>query len=84
MVAIFSQPVARPAERVIILAHLKITIVDIVAIFIWIVFQLVIIFSHLVIAELVTVASVLLPPSVEDAAKQTVDEHHVNLVGGFD
>ena len=84
MVAVFSQPVARPAERVIILAHLKITIVDIVAIFIWIVFQLVIIFSHLVIAELVTVASVLLPPSVEDAAKQTVDEHHVNLVGGFD
>ena len=84
MVAVFSQPVARPAERVIILAHLKITIVNIVAIFIWIVFQLVIIFSHLVIAELVTVASVLLPPSVEDAAKQTVDEHHVNLVGGFD
>ena len=33
MVAVFSQPVARPAERVIILAHLKITIVDIVAIF---------------------------------------------------
>ena len=47
-------------------------------------FQLVIIFSYLVIAELVTVASVLLPPSVEDAAKQTMDEHHVNLVGGFD
>ena len=33
MVAVFSQPVARPAERVIILAHLKITIVNIVAIF---------------------------------------------------
>ena len=75
MVAILSQPVARPAEGVIFLAHLHQhrhhdchhhnTIVIVL---------------NLVITELMTVGCVLLTPSVENAAKQAVDENYIHLI----
>ena len=75
MVAILGQPVARPAEGVIFLAHLhqhrhhdchhRNTIVIVL---------------NLVITELMTVGCVLLTPSVENAAKQAVDENYIHLI----
>ena len=77
MVAILGQPVARPAEGVIFLAHLhqhrhhdchhRNTIVIVIVL-------------NLVITELMTVGCVLLTPSVENAAKQAVDENYIHLI----
>ena len=88
MVAVLSQPVARPAEGVIFLAHLLniviitviIVIIAIIIVIVIIIIEIVIIMIvNLVIAELMTVGCVLLAPGVEDAAQQTVDENYIHL-----
>ena len=75
MVAVLSQPVARPAERVIFLAHLLNIVIIIIE-----TDAIITIIANLVITELMTVGCVLLAPGVENAAQQTVDENYIHLV----